>query len=108
MSQREIRFRAWDKEHKGMVGLGTLDEIAMLGSIYKKLLTEVFEPMQFTGLQDKNGNDVYEGDIIREDDGNVWPIEFAYFGSTGYDLGVDDEGKFEVIGNIYEHPNLLK
>ncbi len=68
---------------------------------------------QFTGLKDKNGKDVFEGDLIRrEDDDEATPPERVEYGSGGF--AVDTEYLHElhvaswvVIGNIYENPELL-
>ena len=77
-----------------------------------------FIPMQFTGLKDKQGREIYEGDILRFDPKvwgqgnhhNLFAIEWAKqaAGFIGHGVAADWPRYCEVIGNIYENPELLK
>ena len=121
MENREIKFRAWDKEFGSMVH--EFNEgyfISMQNGELKAGSNDgnedyfELEIMQFTGLKDKNGKEIYEGDILRCWNG-LMPVVFhlgmfmlkgqkrEYF-SMGYEREID----IEVIGNIHEHPHLIK
>ncbi|EOO05013.1 hypothetical protein IAW_05832 [Bacillus cereus str. Schrouff] len=68
---------------------------------------------QYTGLTDKNGKRIYEGDIIRFKDKNLDSVEREEisFNDGGFgteDWWLRDIGECEVIGNIYENPELLE
>lgn len=130
---REIKFRAWTTESKKMfhdVGFCSrgievywydpeLAEETVLGDRRQKSLLQYTIPMQYTGLKDKNGKEIYEGDVITY---KLWShiepqtdiVEFSSYGFSPMNFlectsdGSETEHTFEVIGNIYENPELLK
>lgn len=118
---REIKFRAWDGiemhykvciNHEGFAikyGYRSTDWVddAKAGI-----------PMQFTGRKDRNGKEIYEGDICRKMYGSSIPIfviawnneRSMFIQNDGYNNGFYelDTNYIEVIGNIYEHHELLE
>ena len=104
---RTIKFRAWDKEN-GMQSIAAED----LQSAEFNLFVPNAVLMQYTGLKDKNGKEIYEGDIIQTPMGWVASV-FYDNNNVCFCLDTDDDynpciGRYEVIGNIYENPELLK
>ncbi|EIT2383768.1 DNA-packaging protein [Enterococcus faecalis] len=120
------KFRAWDKNTNDMVNVKTIDfeKDGSIGCIvdYSGINLDVSECvlMQSTGLKDKNGVDVYQGDIIRCTRGCphevIWLEEYGgtFFGGmpawylSGLKKGYAWTGEEEVIGNIHENPELLE
>jgi len=117
---REIRFRAWDKITKTMrtnilsidVGEYGRNIYFSTGSYLPQIDAEL---MQYTGLKDKNGKKIYEGDIIKTDT-QIGVVDYSFgcfrvrgkkIEIFGIDLG-NGQGFCEVIGDIYQNPELLK
>lgn len=140
---REIKFRAWDKERKEMIFQS--DNTTKTNSVMETQFTfddmgpwvvtrnylaaawneiKSFELMQYTGLKDKNGVEIYEGDILSTDLSR--PYLIVEYRNGGFMYQCHDDGKdyydfmlstdaetnqdkySEVIGNIYENPELIK
>ncbi len=120
---RTIKFRAWIKQRNEMTYDSTDDQdsilVDSLNAINGSLESDRYDFMQFTGLLDKNGKEIYEGDIVKYFDykydvkfhagmfGIIFkddfdPISHFYLDSNLVKLNL------EVIGNIYENKNLLE
>ena len=104
MTNREIKFRAWDTEYREWREDFTIQADGKVHDIDGNE-TGTIVLMQFTGLKDKNGKEIYEGDIVKSADG-VGEVKWRG-GAWGYSNVMWNE-KYEVIGNIYENPELLQ
>lgn len=123
---REIKFRAWVKDRKEIF------EVILINYVTKKV-TYLFERvgdllnirhekfndtelMQYTGLKDKNGKEIYEGDIFHIGSKKIlYVVEWIDCGLKGRQIknkswiGLDYwKDDIEVIGNIYENPEVIK
>lgn len=140
---KTIKFRAWDTEEKKMIYQiyqvdnkskkddkfevmvidfegnplllieNRVEDTAKVRTFYNGQL----KIMQFTGLRDKNGYEIYEGDIVKNSWGEIGVIKFedaCFEVDWGKNSDCDDlaelsyKEKIEVIGNIYENPEFLK
>ena len=119
---REIKFQAWDGEK--MVSPDYIDRYGVAWWKENSIPTRSKDVMQFTGLKDKNGKEIWEGSIVRyKVDGNDDNVGDVVWNNPagGYYINiyprVDNEPialaiwvpeEIEVIGNIHENRNLLK
>lgn len=110
---REIKFRAWDENQKYMAYQGAPD-LETIQSFIFHFGEDIL--MQFTGLKDKNGKEIYEGDILRHNHSNIGLYTVVKYDDecAGFNIcyGIVKWGMTSqdivIIGNIYENPNLIK
>lgn len=132
--QRKLKFRAWKKydedereEHSGKAGeMIPADELAF--EEYEPLVDQLngddtMELMQYTGMTDVKGTEIYEGDIVKTD-GEVinvvewddtqleWTLDYAHKYRRSlwlfYDIRGRADNDIKVVGNIYENPELVR
>lgn len=130
------RYRVWDKQTERMhivSGIDFNDGLVSSVNIWHEGWPWVLEPdeialMQSTGLKDKNGVDIFDGDVVQAEQyltttipvringivkySNKYTMFYLDNGSERHDLYMQSLGgsiyNFEIIGNIYENPELLK
>jgi uncharacterized phage protein (TIGR01671 family) len=125
---RQLKFRVWDKIAKRFIKCNEVYQghysLSLKGKFYNLQNgsgDDDYIVQQFTGLKDKNGKEIYEGDIIQYQDGSYqsanydkvvveWMSEDAGYDYTGWKLKDTflQGGSYKVIGNIFENPELLK
>src|SRR5947209_10872794 len=123
---RELKFRAWQKHHKEMFEVAAISFVSAVstGFVVKKAssglnvetwaLDEV-ELMQFTGIKDKAGKAVYEGDIVQCDAIGIQGfVTWVETGPGFYILNVEKTAAYvlhddwEVVGNVWENSELVR
>lgn len=126
---RGIKFRYWDMVRKEFITDGDVyyaaEDYILAGDIDNPPVVDVtgrVQMSQYTGLKDKNGQEIYEGDILSAFHGTqitavAWNEEFGLYGIVLQVSGLSEPMEellgnhldvVEVIGNIYENPELLE
>lgn len=120
---KEIKFRAWDKNTKIMIPWDHLVKSRISFRTFRCALvsenSDNIELMQYTGLKDKNGIEIYEGDILFHPLQGKRKVFYPYsetvasYGLRNVDNGMgstlqDAHRVWEIIGNCYEKPEPLK
>ena len=129
MEKREIKFRVWDIGSQKMRLVKEisfrLDYVEDIDGAVSGITVQTddgdeaclnFILMQYTGLKDKNGKEIYEGDVLQSDvqgyegdysNGIIVISNIISTGNISYKIEIQEYG-MRVVGNIYENPELIK
>jgi len=123
---KELKIKAWLKKEKKMVAIIGIDfnyeyiryteDDNLFNENYKTAEFKNIELLQFTGLKDNGGQELYEADVIKFNDGidDIYGL-ISYDDEDGaYRVSYENitehllerEGDFEIVGNIFENPDL--
>ena len=120
---REIKFRAYYKADKRIYEVLYLDFASNELGLWDEETEfdfecsfEDVELMQYTDCKDKNGREIYEGDIVKKSNGAIGQVVYLkatagykpYNNGQVFDLFEADARYLEVVGNIYENPEILQ
>lgn len=123
---RDIKFRIWDGAKNEWLASSSKDALPYYGfALVGEVMTVQSPPIwsldegnvveQYTGLKDKNGREIYEGDVLIDDTGEpieYWVVKFSDGGFVGECAGVAESlfelTNLEIAGSIHENPELVE
>ena len=112
---REIKFRFWDQWNQVYCYSAAQESLSKFFELYEKTKEGENNPQleQYTGLEDRNCQEIYEGDICKDYDGKIYPVEvhpgyISCGGIMGCDELCQEDIALEIMGNIHENPELLE